>query len=179
MGPVWPGPAHPSLIYGLSLSLPYCPASQVCSRAYGTPFCPMALLHPFLLATPPPSGCNSNLTSEKRSCQITLPKVVPFPLFSTSAPKSYFSSAFPSFKCFICLFTCLLPTLIHVCVRHSVMSDSLRPHELVARQASLFMEFSRQEYWSGLPLPSPEDLPDPRIEPWSSTSQADSLPFEL
>ena len=41
------------------------------------------------------------------------------------------------------------------------------------------MEFSRQEYWNGLPLPSPEDLPDPGIEFWSPASQADSLPFEL
>ena len=35
----------------------------------------------------------------------------------------------------------------------------------VARQAPLSMEFSRQEYWSGLPFPSPGDLPDPRIKP--------------
>ena len=35
----------------------------------------------------------------------------------------------------------------------------------VAHQASLSMEFSRQEYWSGLPFPSPGDLPDPGIEP--------------
>ena len=34
----------------------------------------------------------------------------------------------------------------------------------VAYQASLFMGFSRQEYWSGLPFPSPGDLPDPGIE---------------
>ena len=46
----------------------------------------------------------------------------------------------------------------------------------VACQASLSMEFSRQEYWSGLPFPSPEDPPSPGIEPWSP---ADSLPFEL
>ena len=37
----------------------------------------------------------------------------------------------------------------------------------VARQAPLSMGFSRQEYWSGLPFPSPEDLPDAGIEPWS------------
>ena len=49
----------------------------------------------------------------------------------------------------------------------------------VACQASLSMEFSRQEYWSGLPFPSPEDLPNSGIEPWSPASQADSLPFEL
>ena len=49
----------------------------------------------------------------------------------------------------------------------------------VARQAFLSMEFSRQEYWSGLPFPSPEELPNPGIEPWSPASQADSIPFEL
>ena len=41
------------------------------------------------------------------------------------------------------------------------------------------MGFSRQEYWSGLPFPSPEDLPDPGIEPESPVLQADSLPSEL
>jgi len=37
------------------------------------------------------------------------------------------------------------------------------------------MEFSRQEYWSGLPLPSPGDLPNSWIEPWSLALHADSL----
>ena len=37
------------------------------------------------------------------------------------------------------------------------------------------MEFSRQEYWSGLPFPSPGDLPDPEIKPGSPALQADSL----
>ena len=49
----------------------------------------------------------------------------------------------------------------------------------VALQAPLSMEFSRQEYWSGLPFPSPEDLPNPGIESMSPVLQADSLPFEL
>ena len=40
------------------------------------------------------------------------------------------------------------------------------------------MEFSRQEYWSGLPFPSPGDLPDPGIKPRSPALQADSLPSE-
>ena len=48
----------------------------------------------------------------------------------------------------------------------------------VARQASLSMEFSRQKYRSGLPFPSPGDLPDPGIEPRSPALQADSLPSE-
>ena len=41
------------------------------------------------------------------------------------------------------------------------------------------MGFSRQEYWSGLPFPSPGDLPNSGIEPGSPTLQADSLPSEL
>ena len=48
----------------------------------------------------------------------------------------------------------------------------------VAYQAPLSMEFSRQEYWSGLPFPSPGDLPDPGVEPRSPTLQADALPSE-
>ena len=40
------------------------------------------------------------------------------------------------------------------------------------------MEFSRQEYWSGFPFPSPEYLPDPGIEPGPPALQADSLPSE-
>ena len=46
----------------------------------------------------------------------------------------------------------------------SVVSNSATPWT-VARQAPLSMGFSRQEYWSGLPFPSPGDLPNPGIEP--------------
>ena len=45
----------------------------------------------------------------------------------------------------------------------------------VARQVPLSMGFSRQEYWSRLPFPSPEDLPEPGIEPGSLALQADAL----
>ena len=45
----------------------------------------------------------------------------------------------------------------------------------VACHAPMSMEFSRQEYWGGLPFPSPEDLPDPGIEPGSPSLQADSF----
>ena len=48
----------------------------------------------------------------------------------------------------------------------------------VAYQAPLSVEFSRQEYWSGLPYPCPGDLPNPRIEPRSPALQADTLPSE-
>ena len=41
------------------------------------------------------------------------------------------------------------------------------------------MGFSRQEYWSGLPFPSPGNLPDLGIEPESSALQAETLPTEL
>ena len=47
-----------------------------------------------------------------------------------------------------------------------------------AHQASLSMELSRQEYWSGLPYPPLGDLPDPGIEPVSPTLQTNSLPPE-
>ena len=48
----------------------------------------------------------------------------------------------------------------------------------VAYRAPLSMRFSRQEYCSGLPFPSPGDLPDPGIELRSPESQADALPSE-
>ena len=54
------------------------------------------------------------------------------------------------------------------------MSDSLQPHH-VACQAPLFMEFAKQEYWSGLPFPSPGELPNPGIKAGSPAWQADSL----
>ena len=48
----------------------------------------------------------------------------------------------------------------------------------VACQAPLFKEFFRQEYWSGLPCPSPRDLPNPGIKPRSPALRAGSLPSE-
>ena len=48
----------------------------------------------------------------------------------------------------------------------------------VAYQTPPSMGFSRQKYWSGLPFPSPGDLPDPGIEPRSPTLQADTLTSE-
>ena len=66
-----------------------------------------------------------------------------------------------------------------ICGSRSVMSlcDPLTPRT-VAFQAPLSTGFSRQEYYSGLLFLSPEDLPDPGIEPGSPTLQADSLPSE-
>ena len=50
--------------------------------------------------------------------------------------------------------------------------------QTVASQAPLFMEFSRQDYWNGLPFLSPGDLSDPGIKPGSPALQADTLPSE-
>ena len=48
---------------------------------------------------------------------------------------------------------------------------------IAACQAPLSLEFSRQEYWGGLPCPFPGDLPNPRVKLGSPALQADSLPF--
>ena len=56
---------------------------------------------------------------------------------------------------------------------------TLTTPQTVALKVPLSMGFSRQEYWSGLPFPSPEDLPNPGIELGSPACQADSLPTEL
>ena len=61
-----------------------------------------------------------------------------------------------------------------VCGSHSVVCDSLNPWT-IAHQASMCMGFSRQEYWSVLPCPSPRDPPSPGIEPGSPALQAGSL----
>ena len=57
-------------------------------------------------------------------------------------------------------------------ISHSVMSNSYVTPWTVAHQASQSMEFSRQEYWSGLPFPSPRNVPHPGIEPASLLSPA-------
>ena len=63
----------------------------------------------------------------------------------------------------------------------SCMSFSRSVHatpQTAASQAPQSMGFARQGYWSGLPFPSPGDLPDPGIKPGSPALQADSLPSE-
>ena len=66
------------------------------------------------------------------------------------------------------------------------MSESLRPLWAIAHQAPLSMRFYRQEYWSGLPFPPPEDLPDPGsnlcllhcrqlLHPWTTRDVPPSL----
>ena len=60
----------------------------------------------------------------------------------------------------------------------SVVSNSLQPHGLQPAKLLWPWEFSRQEYWSGLPYPPPGYLPNPEIKPRSPTLQADSLLYE-
>ena len=76
-------------------------------------------------------------------------------------------------------------TFIWISVNLKVKVKSLRRVQLfatpwtVACQAPPSMGLSRQEYWSGLPFPSPRDLPNVEIQPRSPALQTDSLPFEL
>ena len=58
-------------------------------------------------------------------------------------------------------------------------SPTLATPWTVAFQVPLSLEFSRHEYWSELPFPSPGDLPNPGVKPRSPALQADSLPNEL
>ena len=62
----------------------------------------------------------------------------------------------------------------HESVSRSVLSSSLGSPWTVTHHAPLSMEVSRQEDWSGLPFPSPGDLPNPGIEPGSHVLQGDS-----
>ena len=66
--------------------------------------------------------------------------------------------------------------LDNLSISRSVVSDSWWPHGCYNPQASLSMEFFRQKYCSGLPRPSPGDLPNLGIKPWSPALKADSLP---
>ena len=61
---------------------------------------------------------------------------------------------------------------------HSVVSESLWPHELEHSRFLCPWRFSRQEYWSGLSCPLPGDLPIPGISLWSPALRADSSQFE-
>ena len=58
-------------------------------------------------------------------------------------------------------------TLLLLLFKYKIVSDCLATPWTVAHQAPLAMGFSRQGYWTGLPFPAPEDLPDPEMEPES------------
>ena len=83
-----------------------------------------------------------------------------------------------------CLPETVTTLLIGYALSSLAMSNSLQPHELQPTWLLCpgrnwgILGFSRQAYWSGLPCPSPGDLPNPGMEPMSPTLQADSLPSE-
>ena len=72
---------------------------------------------------------------------------------------------------------------VYICILYACVHARSFPLRVtpwpVARQAPLFMGFFRREYWSGLPFPSPGDLPDLVIEPRSPAFQVDALISEL
>ena len=76
----------------------------------------------------------------------------------------------------LCMF--LLGFILPSEVKVTQLCPTLATPWTVACKVPPSMGFSRQEYWSGLPLPSPGDLPNPGIEPMSPALQADSLPPE-
>ena len=77
----------------------------------------------------------------------------------------------------MCLYTHLFPLYIYIIFSSlfNLCHDSFENSWTTAHKATLSMEFPRKEYWSGLPFPSPGDLPDPGIEPVYPALQADSL----
>ena len=94
---------------------------------------------------------------------------------SMSSPGSHNTPVnfFRLFKIWKCSENCVVHTLL---VTQSWLFGT---PWTAAHQAPLSMRFSRQEYWSGLPFPSPGDLPNPGVEPGSPALHADSLPPEL
>ena len=71
------------------------------------------------------------------------------------------------------------PMIAMLCLVAQLCPTLCDPMHCVAHKAPLSMGFSRQKYWSGLPFPSPGDLPHPGIELESPSLQADSLLTEL
>ena len=69
-------------------------------------------------------------------------------------------------------------SVLELCVLIAQSCPTLDNNMDYSQQAPLSMEFSRQEYWSGLPFSSSGDLPHPGIEPRPPTLQAESLPSE-
>ena len=83
----------------------------------------------------------------------------------------------PVFVIYLCIH---LHTYVYVCVHAKLLSrvQLFVTPWTVTHQAPLSKGFSRQEYWSGLPCPSPGDLPNPGVKPVSLALQVDSSPPE-
>ena len=81
------------------------------------------------------------------------------------------------FTIYICMCVCVCVCVYCCCLVAKLCPTLLRPHGLKPTRLFYPWDFPRQDYWSGLPLPSPRDLPDPGIKPVSPELQADSLPL--
>ena len=77
------------------------------------------------------------------------------------------------YLCYLCLVYCYCYCLVAILVANYFVTPWT-----VTCQTPLPTSFPRQEYWSGLPFPSPGDLPNPGIEPGSPALEADALPSE-
>ena len=94
---------------------------------------------------------------------------IPTPLPPPSLPPGTYCYSYWAHASWVplCMCVCLCESLSHVWLFETLWT--------VAHQAPLSMEFSREEYWSGLPFPSLGGLPNPGIKPRSPGLQADSL----
>ena len=115
--------------------------------------------------------------------QCTPPGDLPDPGIMSSALTGGFFTTSTTWESILYIVLCILLVVIH-CVYAYAQSLScvqfFATAWTLAHQASPSMGFSRQECWSGLPCPPPEDLPDPGIEPTPPASpalQADSIPL--
>ena len=88
------------------------------------------------------------------------------------------NGGFPCSLCYVPLKSVLIKTYLALKVKSLSRVRLFATPGTVTNQASPSMGFSRQEYWSGLPFPSPGDLPDPGIEPGSPALEADALTSE-
>ena len=86
------------------------------------------------------------------------------------SPNHWTTRGVPEPHLLTCTYACVLTCFSHVQLFAILWT--------VALQAPLSMEFSRQEYWSGLPCPPPGDLPHPKTEPMTPALQANTLPSE-
>ena len=106
-------------------------------------------------------------------CRILVPwpGIEPTPsAVKTQSPNHWTTRKFPTIPCFYSVTWSEVKSLSRVRLFVTPWT--------VAYQAPPSMGFSRQEYWSGVPFPSPGDLPNSGIEPWSPTWQANALTWE-
>ena len=150
--------------------------------------CPLIDCHPLpllLLPSTPPEHSHSFLANFSPRLTVTLSKATSTMVLGDFNPWRWSFQILTSYSLYPVNLSSIplqLPTLLVMKVKVKMKSlCRVRLFETlwtVVRQTSLSMGFSRQEYWSGFPSPSPGDLPDPGIKPGSPTLQAASLPSD-